>query len=366
MVGVALIAAFACPGPPAVLVERRPGVVRTTAVACDGDRRVVVRRARLRRRPLGGRRITAVSQAGRRVAWAERQHGGARLRAWVHVARIARGRAERVHRRLVLRRNPYRHMLPPLDVVLTSRGELAWLAGWHVRVASIRGRARVVARDGEHGLGLEDDRTLRWWAYEDAPRTYEDETRLRFLDLRPWPRGRCPDRRRFRLVAESADLVVTRAHYDSTFLDTYVDVFRACARGTRSDPVVLESSGDSRGGDVAEVIGISDPWIAFRRELHSRAGCEWLTVEAVNGLTGAAGQSATFTECESTDTAVVTERGIPAWITSTTERSAVHAAGQDGVIELDSAGRDGLSDLTFEGTVVRWLHDGEPRAADLG
>ena len=36
------------------------------------------------------------------------------------------------------------------------------------------------------------------------------------------------------------------------------------------------------------------------------------------------------------------------------------------LVELDSAGRGALSNLTTEGTVVRWLHDGEPRAADLG
>jgi hypothetical protein len=63
---------------------------------------------------------------------------------------------------------------------------------------------------------------------------------------------------------------------------------------------------------------------------------------------------------------VVTESGAPAWILRYRDRSAVATTRGDFLVELDSAGRDGLSDLTAEGTVVRWLHDGEPRAADLG
>ena len=34
-----------------------------------------------------------------------------------------------------------------------------------------------------------------------------------------------------------------------------------------------------------------------------------------------------------------------------------------GLAELGSTGRDGLTDLSVDGNVVHWLHDGEPRSA---
>jgi hypothetical protein len=275
MIAAALTAALACPAQPALVAERRPNEVRTAVVACDGDRRVVARRARLQRRPLSGRRITAVSGAGRRVAWGELRHAGGTVQAEVRVSRIARGRATPVHRRVVLPRGSMRRPAvlirgrPFLDVALTSHGELAWLTDWRVHVARLRGPARVVARDGDFGLGLEDDRTLRWWT--------DDEPRVRFLDLRPWPGEGCPVRARFGFAGASEQIVVTRAEYANTDFEL-VYVIRACTLATGADAIVLQSG----GGERIDVIGVSGSNITVRREKYSREGCEWVTIETVS------------------------------------------------------------------------------------
>jgi hypothetical protein len=230
VVGAALIAALACPAQPALVQRTGISVTRTAIVACHRGRRVVLARARMAWRDgdPAGRRITGVDSAGKRIVWSEMRRGERRARGSLVVSRLERGGLRRVHRRLVLRRPG------ALDVVMTSRGELGWLARDHVLTSTLRGPARVVARNAERrDLGLEDDRTLRWF------RDTRETLRVAYADLRPW-RGRgCPVRRHFRVRAESPETVVSTATY-GTVWDEEVEAVRVCSRATGDDPVIFQ------------------------------------------------------------------------------------------------------------------------------
>jgi hypothetical protein len=107
---------------------------------------------------------------------------------------------------------------------------IVWIARDHVFTATLRGPARLVARNAERqDLGLEDDRTLRWFR----------ALRVAYEDLRPFAGDGCPVRRRFRVLAESSQAVVSRADY-GTVWDEDVEVVRLCSRANRNDPVVLQ------------------------------------------------------------------------------------------------------------------------------
>jgi hypothetical protein len=356
----ALIAAVACPGPPAVLVDRRPGEVRTAVVACDGDRRVVVRRARLAR-PGDGSRIVDVDGAGGRVAWGELRYAGGVVTGHVRAGRISGGPTRS---RTVFRRRA-RRASPRLEVVLTTRGELAWLdPRGRVLTAPIGGRARVLVRRGARfGLALEDDRTVRW-------RRGGYEERLGFADLRPWEGAGCPVRSRFRPAAESPELLVTLARY-LTALDTRI-VVRVCRRATGRDWVIAQSVEQVGNGTVLGVAGIAGLWVVLTDTRVSRYGpCEWTQIQVVHVLSGFRGRDGALNRCDPARTPstatplVVTERGSPAWIVRDEVRSALLTSAGNGVIELDSAAPDGLTGLTVEGGTLRWLHDGVPRSVVL-
>jgi hypothetical protein len=346
------------------VVERwRPGrIVETAVVACDrrSGRTTVLRRARLvspLRGPERGRSLEAASAAGRRVAWVER-----RIRRRVMTGRVAVSIVRRDGASTVLRerRVGRTRQWAELDVALTTRGELAWLAGDRLVVERPGRRPRVVARGELYGLGVDDDRTLRWL----------DHVEMRFLDLRPWPAGTCPERSRHRRVAATDQLVVTEARYGTP--EESARVVRACVRATGADRVIALGNDALGFGTSAIVAGISGPWVVVVSGRHSRyEGCVEARVEAIHAGTGAEGRAAVLPWCRSTpsvdDPAVVTDGGIPAWIVREPARSALLAAGPDGTaVELDAAGPAGLSALTADGPRVRWLHDGAPRAAELG
>jgi hypothetical protein len=62
---------------------------------------------------------------------------------------------------------------------------------------------------------------------------------------------------------------------------------------------------------------------------------------------------------------VVTELGVPAWIARDETGSRLVTTAPEATIELD-AGRPGaITGLVAEGSVVRRLHDGQPRSAVL-
>ncbi len=156
MVAVALAAAFACPSQPALRVERRPGEVRTVVVACDGDRRVVLRRARLERGG-SGTRVVAVAGAGPWAAWGELHSTRGRVWPSVSRSRIAHGRTR------VMYDGMSRAKPPRVEVVVTSRGGLAWLVGRTVYTTLGLGRYNSSSRKTARGpLVLEEDRTVRW------------------------------------------------------------------------------------------------------------------------------------------------------------------------------------------------------------
>jgi hypothetical protein len=350
MLAVALAAALACPAQPALTTERRGrNVWHTAIVACDGDRPVVVRRARLSNvdSRYRGAEITDVWAGGRRFAWAEVRYSGRRSRSVVGVSRLTRT----VHRRVVHRSGPKYQWL---DVVLTTRGELAWAVAGRVRTARIaERRARTLGR-GYGPLGLEDDRTVRWWA---------DEKHV-YADIRPWPGPGCPRRSRFRTIGENDRVVVSVAEYRQRSLASASSDVRVCVRATGDDPVV------AHGGDPDEfrLGGLAGDWVVLSRRVNSRSGCEWLRVEVLRaGTTGRPGTNrCDEREPDPSEPLAVTESGVPAWIVTTADRSALITTGGHGLIELDAAAPGGLTGLSADGRLVRWVHDGEPRSMDLG
>jgi hypothetical protein len=350
MVAAALVAALACPSQPALVERFRGRTWHTAVVACDGNRRVVMRRARMRRPehgPPSGRRITSVDGAGQRVAWGELRRAAGRTTGRIVVSRLARGRARRVHSRVVLRRPA------DLEVVLSTRGELGWLTRGRVLTATLRGPARVVSRRAWTGLALEDERTLRWWLYTSEPR-------LGYEDLRPWPAEGCPVRRRFGPEDAGDEVVATSSHFLTAAFDV-VTVVRACVRATGADPVIHQT-----GSDDFELARVSGPWVVILSTIGSRyTGCVWAIVDVLNAVDRVLGGRHSTFGCDRArmpdqdDPLVVTGRGAPAWIVRTPERSTLFTPAGDGLIELDTAGADGITGLTASADAVQWLHDGE-------
>jgi hypothetical protein len=346
MVTAALVAAALGGGcDDAQLVRRvQPGVVRTSIV-CDG---VVVRRARFTHGE--GRVITAVATAGERIAWGELRRADRRWTATVRL-RGARGR--------VVARD--RRRKPQLDVVVTTRGETAWMTGGRVFAARPGRKPRVLGRSAFWGLGIEDDRTVRWRSAE------RDEPR--FADLRPWRGPGCPPRKRYRTEAESPEILVTRAWYG---IDAVWDVMRICVRATGRDPVRATALNDYGSGTSLRGATIAGPWVVVLTDVRNRyTGCDRTEIAVLRaGSRSWLGRSGAVLYCDGgllpATPPVVTESGAPAWIARNGERSAVVTTAGYSVITLDTAGLNGITNLTADGTAIHWLHDGAPRSADLG
>lgn len=363
MIAAALIAAFACPAQPVVVEDVRGSAVHTRAVACAGDRRVVLRRARLRRprgRPSSGRLITEVAAAGPYVAWAEIRLTRGRVTGVVGVSRIARGRARPVERRVVFRGAGSRW----LDVVVTTRGELVWAGGGRLVTALIGERqTRTLAEDVEPWVALEEDRTVRW-QHARKPPSYTP--RLDYTDLRPWPQPGCPPRARFRRSAESDQVLVTTASYGRG--DDRLTAMRACLRATGADPAIATAEDHERLAAVA----FAGEWVVLTRTVSGPRGCAWVGIEVYAAGSGLAGRPGMRHGCRSpqepdrAEPLVVTTSGVPAWIVTEAERSILLTTSGGGLIGLDEAAPGGLTALAADGTRVRWLHDGQLRSMDLG
>jgi hypothetical protein len=311
MVAALLAAALACPAQPALLERRRGGVLRTAVVACDGNRRVVVRRARLARGR--GTRIRQVLGAGSRVAWIERLRMRRRAIDEVRVRRIAGGRAQ-----------------------VVAHGDLSFLR-------------------------LDDDRTLRWWDW------YRET--WRFHDLRRWRGPGCPARSHFHAVAESADVVAYEGDYG--FEGDPVDIVRACVRASGHDPVIAQAFQSVGNGDTLYVAGVDRDWVVLVRVYTSRYdGCSSTVVEVVDAASLRHGRGAGI-GCDAGRLPlrgapmVVSEHGAPAWIVRDATASRLVTAAGRGTIELDSGGPDTITGLVASGPAVRWLHDGAPRSVVL-
>ena len=347
-----IAAAVTCPGPPAVVYPGPMRVYRSRVVACAGNRSFVVREALLRRPSSSlrsGRELTSAWAAGRWIAWAEVRYANGRSTG---IVGVNRGRRT-VYRRVVLRAGP---RYQEVSVVITTRGELAWAAEGRLGMTRVGARrARTIARDVSPPLRLEDDRTVRWWADYDA---------LAYADLRPWPGRGCASRTRFRVIAESERLRVTMAQYRIGEYDS-ASAVRACVRETGADPVIATGRASFR------VAGLVADWVVLTRRVSGRGACGWLRVEVNAVPSGLAGRPGTMSACDEREPdarqpLTVTASGAPAWIVNSTDRSALLTTVGRDVIELDEARPGGLTGLTADGTVVRWLHDGEPRSMDLG
>lgn len=165
-------------------------------------------------------------------------------------------------------------------------------------------------------------------------------------------------------------VVVSTAYYGNG-IEQSVEVVRVCSRATKKDPVVLQDDSEYASSDDISRATATGPWVVLvLRSTGKGANCVHESVEVVNAVDGTrrradAGCWSFRTEL-GTAPMVVTDTGFPAWILRYADRSAVVTTSGGELVELDSAGRDGITELAVEGRIVRWLHDGEPRSADLG
>ena len=306
MLAAALLAAFACPAQPALLVDRRPGELRTMIVACDGKRRVVVRRARLVRGR--GTRIRKVLGVGERVAWIESRGATDEIR----VRRIAGGRRE-----------------------VVGHGDVSYLR-------------------------LDDGRTLRWWDW--------DRETWRFHDLRRW-RG-CPSRSHFTAVAESAEVVAYEGDYgfEGDPVDIVRACVRATGYDPVVARA-FESVGNGSTLTVVGVDREWVVLLRFSSDRYSGCGTAYVEVVDAGSLASGRGGGIRDCDPARLPVRgaplVVTEQGAPAWIVRDATGSRLITAAGLGTIELDGGGPDSITGLVAEGPAVRWLYDGAPRSVVL-
>lgn len=254
------LASAACGDGARVTQARAKGsaVVRSTVRVCLDGRERIVRRAtlHLRARPVAR---AAVPRSGTLLTSAAARAG----RLAIGALNVTRGRPvmEVELRAVDDRRRLFRHAhrtqrdAQPMQgpgVVLTADGDLAWnephLNRRPLFVRSAGGVVvRVPATRDTSGLVVEDGRTLRWG----DPYLYE------FFDVRPVPGSECPDRRRFRPLAEVGRVLVTRAEYGGA--DAYV--LRACLRGAGLDVVLGGGVSISEDrGDIVPIL-IREPYV---------------------------------------------------------------------------------------------------------
>jgi hypothetical protein len=349
MVGAALIAAFACPAQPAILVDRRPGVVRTSVVACSGGRRVLVRRSLLRR-GRSGERIVAVAGNGRWVAWGVVRHRPDEVKVVVGTSRLAGGRARR---RGALSDAPVRDAPPTFDLVLTSRGQPAWLIGRRVFARHwLRLDASFpTSRTARGPLVLEDDRTLRW---------SEPDGLLGFHELPDQGNTLCGRRAGFRFLAEGERVVVIERIYDER-----VRVLRACIRNEPDDPVAAQVRTDSP--ERLEVLGFHELDVVLKRTATGPGdACETVSLEVYDVDWDRTGRSpVSCALAPGPGTPLVVAGGRVAWIVESAGRAALYTAASDATLELDATGPGGITGLAGELNRLRWLHDGEPRSVSF-
>jgi hypothetical protein len=256
-------------------------------------------------------------RAGDRLVSIERDRG-ARPRSEI----VVRGR--RVPRRVTIARGRLRGCI---EVVLTSRGDLAWLVPRRERIVLQRagGSRRVVARGRWlSGLAVEDDRTLRW---RQPP--FGD---FAYLDLRrPRMAGGCPRRERFRRHLADAGVLVTRADYGAP---TPVDgesrsVYRACLQSVGRDVVVAQEVATTAAWDSISLLLPAPPYLVLAHTIGSRYdGCVHGTLSAVDLRSGRSRRSGPL-PCEA-----FPPGGTPVAVTG-------------------------------EGDAVHWTHAGEPRVVEL-
>jgi hypothetical protein len=278
-------------------------VAHHTAVVCAG--RTLER----------GAAIRDFDQAGSRAAWTVAHGGRIELR-------------EAKDGRIVFRRR-----VGGDQVAVSSRGDLAW-AGQHVVLKPAGARARVLGRG--YYVAFEDDRTLRWQGDDDT---------MRYRDLSPPPQSDgCPDRAHFATIAETPQVLVTRARYDD--FGDLIQVIRACVRGGGQDRVLDHTfaSAASQLG-VAAIAGTT--LLMWRTGTLSDAYVETLDAGAGGILRRAANAPAPDAP------GVLTAAGAPVWIAGT----RVLTIDPHGLlVTLDSGGP--FTGLRADGATVSWSDAG--------
>jgi hypothetical protein len=367
-------AAAACPRLPAlsgtkvgVLEQSSGGRLTTTLRVCTGGRRVLLRRGVLRRTSSprrSGVLVGAASAAERRVAWIEARYGRRSRRIVLRVASVSRRGAVRRLRSTRVSRDRVRSF-PSLGVVLTSRGDLAWLVpasrrGGRVVTWERGDRRRTVARTDGSDLALEDGRTLRW--------TKPDAT-MGFHDLQHRP---CPTRSRFEPLLTGSRVAITQATYSLYDGDIVTTVVRGCDLVTRRDLVVEQAASVLPNTNDVAVIGVDRTWVMFAREDYARPEpCAQRWVQTVDVATGrrsrrivlgtpACGPPGVPTPTPGTPLAI-TEQGAAAWLVADAGVTRLLVAVRGEIRELDRAAS--IADLRAAGDAVAWTADGTPRSA---
>ena len=281
-------------------------VIHHAAVVCDGR---VLERAEIR----------DFDQAGQRAAWTVAHGGRIELR-------------EAKDGRIVMRRR-----VGGDQVAVTSRGDVAW-AGQHVVLKPAGRRARVLGRG--YYVAFEDDRTLRWQGDDDA---------MLYLDLRaPAERDGCPRRAHFTAIAQTPQVLVTRAHYDD--FGDLIQVIRACVRGSGRDLVLDHTFASARSQ-----LGVAA--LAGTRLIVWRTGdLSDGYVETVDASTGQVLRRAAADPPEAA--AVITATGAPVWATAT---RLLTIDPNGALATLDSGGP--FTGLRADGATVSWSNAGVPHQA---
>jgi hypothetical protein len=357
-------------GPPVTVTKStRSGADRLTTtrlIACDRrrGRRIVLARGRLRDTQFGlprGTGVVGYSVAGRRVAWMKAHTGRRSVASRLHVVRVGR-RVQRLRAFTISRVQPDL-VLPQIDVAITSRGDLAWLAPhvqrnrYRVTLERVGHRAVVVATGDIDTLGIEDDRTLRIRVFE----------RYRYIEIRPLREPRCGAREQFRPIFETATVLVTRATYGKRRQGMSV---RVCRRADGRDPVVATVYDEVPSLDVA---GADRDWVVLVESRCLNPQCAYV-VGAFEAGSGRRGPGARFLWPPDIEDVLIPEPGrlvavsaggVAAWVSVVdgVERLVVPRRRRAHV--LDSGAPGAIRDLAFAGTRLTWTNDGVPRSAEV-
>jgi hypothetical protein len=312
-------------------------------VVCAGGRSRVVRRAVLQESSRGkavrGTLITDASAAGPLVAIASLAFRPGRRAGRVDV--VARDG------RVVRSRGAGTSGARPVEAVLLDRGELAWTT---LRGTLLLDRGRGVERiaGAATDLAVEDGRTLRWDAALGA---------YALFDVRPSPGPGCPRRSAYAVVAENAEVVVTRARF------RFGASLRACLRASARDRPL---GGDA---DDPQVRALAGPWVVLAAGAGQGGdGCRETLVDVVDVRTGSIAR-----RLETCDVGglpgralVVTAAGAPAWVAAdrATGEDVLRTITADGRLAvLDRAAAGAIGALRAEGEVLAWTRAGAERRA---
>jgi hypothetical protein len=261
-------------------------------------------------------------------------------------------------------------LVPRVAVVSTRSGELAWLApgakSSSTRVVLDRPGhpPRTIARAVVTDLAVDDGSTLRWNAYG---RNYA------FYDLPRPHRPPCPRRGGYAVLAENAELRVTRRVYRGED-DIRIAVVRACVRGEGPDRVLAQAD-IGFGGSSVGVAGVAGTVLVLVERLVNRydgcgGGTLFTAIEARTTRTlretwmpwCGEDPGATYTRDAPT---AVTADGVLAWLVVYDAAERLLVAGPDGTAdELDRGPPGTITQLHANGEALVWAHAGEPRSAD--